>query len=353
MIKGLAESILNAKGFGEAMTKAGMAAKEAILRFALKEGIDELNKGLKDLFKQITGLEFSFVNLGKTIAKVLGIGGKSAGSIADTVGDVPLILNDPVKVIQGIGGAAGVAKAGAGAAASAGLSSMSGILSLASLGVDIAAGITNGIQNARMTSLLSGIELSTRAAKEQLVGGIQTALNEWLPWQKTTAEWVIKLYDALAGGRAVTAYPEGTPEYQKQLGGPLEQDQNFLDKISGSLTAMVASLNTLVTSGFNVVSGGTIAPIVGTPGGPAFGISGDAMTQLLGFSYQSTNALMTMAELHKSRFAVNLDNIDRNTAQSRPPIVIEQMVFNGDLDISKAREFANAVRKELELVGIT
>lgn len=195
LTKGIADNIVEWKNWEDVLTGIGKNIAKSLLSTildgALKPIKDYLNKdgGLFDtLSKGLTG----------TVSKLTGIG-KGLGGLPSPV-QVPEI--NPITGEVGSVSAGGATPmgggevGGGGSSGGGGTSGLSSFTNLASLGVSIASGITQGIQNSRMINLLGEIEISTRQTKEQLTGGIQTSLNTYLPELKHLTD----IWDVLANG---------------------------------------------------------------------------------------------------------------------------------------------------------
>ncbi len=122
----------------------------------MKLGADIVDTVLNHIIK--LALKPLMDNLDQILAKIPGLGGLAGG-------------------LGGGGSKSSSGGGGGGGAAGGGLSSALGI---AGLGVDIAAGITQGIQMAHLNNLMGEVEVSTRGALNQLIS-IQGTLNTYLP----------------------------------------------------------------------------------------------------------------------------------------------------------------------------
>ncbi len=230
MARNIAQSIIHWKGFGEAARKTLEAIGEAILRNIITKlldasgAIDILMKGLGKVLSSI-GLEGAGAAIGKTAAS------QAAGSVPTPAAP----------------------KTGGGSSAGGGLS---GALGWANLGVSAASGVVTGIQLARIESDVAKIEISTRQCKEQLTGGIQTALNTYLPelthlvdiWGALTNGPLQDIDDMLRYGvihvttdpSDIIAAPGSTP---KQQGSNTAPETTLADLALSSVAADVKSIS--------------------------------------------------------------------------------------------------------------
>lgn len=165
---GIANAIIHWEGFG----KAGIAVLEAVGKAILKNVIQQILDASGVVDTLVAGI-------GKVLSK---LGFDAAG-----------------KAVSGAGAAAQKAAASAApgakgaAGAGGGIGSLSSVLGIAGLGVSVASGIVQGIQGAHMEADIAKIEISTRQVKEQLVGGIQPTLDNWLP----KLDYLLNIWKAL------------------------------------------------------------------------------------------------------------------------------------------------------------
>ncbi len=149
----------------------------------------DLSKALADVITRTGDLGKAFAKVGTDIVAIVvdHIIAKALKPLLDAL-DKVLVKIPGLGSIPGAGGGGGASVptggggGGGGGGTGGGASSMLGtVTSLATLGVDIAAGITQGIQMSRLINLTGEIEISTRQVKEQLVGGVQPRLDMYLP----------------------------------------------------------------------------------------------------------------------------------------------------------------------------
>ncbi len=185
--QGLTDVITGAKGLGD-MLSGVLHSFETMF---VKSITDAFVKGVQDAFlstgiqqaisggvSKLVGAGLSAVGLG---AKVISGAAGTVGDIANSAATNSKVISDTLGGISQAGGEVANAASGAASVAGGAAGAFGGIVGAAGLGVAIASGIVQGIQGARQNNLLSGIEISTRATKEQLVGGIQPTLNTYLP----------------------------------------------------------------------------------------------------------------------------------------------------------------------------
>lgn len=169
------------KGVGDEWEKTGHRVKTLAQ--------DLSNVISRDLAGALRDVIFNINNIGKDFKKI-------GADIVDTILNhiiklalKPLMesLDKILAQIPGLGGLAGIGGGGGGAKSSSGGGGgsaagggLGGALGLVGLGVDIAAGITQGVQMAHLNNLMGEVEVSTRGALSQLVS-LQGTLNTYLP----------------------------------------------------------------------------------------------------------------------------------------------------------------------------
>lgn len=158
--KGIADSIIHAKSFGDAFTKMAQALKEAFLRTVVEGAIKEAIKGLD-------GFTASFSGLMSKMTSGLGslFGGGAGGGAAGGAG--------------GGGGAAG----GLGAAGGA----LGGVVgAIGSIG-SLISGVIGNFQMSGMKKTLDLIEKEVRYSQIHLANILEFA-NAWWPWLDNLAQ---------------------------------------------------------------------------------------------------------------------------------------------------------------------
>lgn len=164
------------KGVGDDWESTGRRAKSTAQ--------DLSNVISRDLAGTLKDVLFNISNIGKDFQKL-------GADIVDTVLNhiiklalKPLMdnLDQILAKIPGLGGLAGGGVTGGGGKSGGGGSSggVGSALGIASLGVDIASGITQGIQMAHLNNLMGEVEVSTRGTLNQLIS-IQGTLNTYFP----------------------------------------------------------------------------------------------------------------------------------------------------------------------------
>lgn len=200
LTKGIADNLIEWKDWGDALINIGKNVAKNFAETMLTGLLNPLKNGLDGKGGVFDGIAGS---LTKGLGSLLHLGGGAVGDIANA-GEVSssitaAALKDALgPTVSAVGAAAKGAGAAATSAASAAtstasaagsaassatglLSSIGSIANIAGAVAAIGSGITQGIQQAHANNLLGEIEISTRQVKEQLVGGIQPTLNQYLP----------------------------------------------------------------------------------------------------------------------------------------------------------------------------
>lgn len=157
--KGIADSIIHAKSFGDAFTKMANALKEAFLRTVVEGAIKEAIKGLDGFTASFSGLMSKMTS---GLGSLFGGGGGAAGGGAG-----------------GGGGAAG----GLGAAGGA----LGGVVgAIGSIG-SLISGVIGNFQMSGMNKTLDLIEKEVRYSQIHLANILEFA-NAWWPWLDNLAQ---------------------------------------------------------------------------------------------------------------------------------------------------------------------
>lgn len=150
--KDIANSILHAKNFGEAFTKAAGAIKDAFMRLVVEGAIKQMMLGLDGVSNMLGGL-------GKQLSSLLGgfgFGGSGGGAGGGNGGGG-----------GGVGGGGGLGSLGGGVNLITGITTaITGVLSY--------------VQGRHMEKDIASMEVTTRGVLNQLIG-IQGTMNKWLP----------------------------------------------------------------------------------------------------------------------------------------------------------------------------
>lgn len=285
----LAKSIIHWKGWGEGAKNVLEAVGEAILKTVIKRIldatglVDKLMDGITAVLSKIginaaTSAATSASSAGGALAASASSGGgSSAGSLLGSIGKLfgfgggGNSSGGSLASEAGLANSGGVFSAGGGSSSSGG----SGLLgSLFPNPVDLAMkaiqGIVQGIQTARMEADVAKIEISTRQTKEQLVGGVQPTLNQYLPnlvhlvdiWSTLlTANQILRDISARVGGVGNNAETAEILKYLSLLTTPYTSPDT-LQPIGGATVspdlgsmAMDSARGGKLSRGFNVLAG--------------------------------------------------------------------------------------------------
>jgi len=338
--KSIADNIVDAKDWGDVWKGVVKSIEKMFLETLIGSAFKLLGAeiirvtGLAAGLAKVFGVSGAVAGAGNAtsgaggLLGLLGLAKKTGASPVNLPGEMP--VGGDIDFSQGAtGGAGGSGGAGGGAG---GLGSLGGVLGIAGLGVSVASGIATGIQLAHIESDVAKIEISTRQAKEQLTGGIQFALNTWLPkLDHLTDGWAAlqKIVDVLqyglinvniasaTGGMDIAAAVAGQRTengkrnletggqtgYQGEVVDPMSDPAvtrfvNNVAKLGRGLADLNTSVETIArttarnASGYQLKAGEFFSPPVNagmTPGGSLKSIY-DRFASELGLSVEQVNA---------------------------------------------------------------
>lgn len=211
--KDIANSILHAKNFGEAFTKAAAAIKEAFMRMVVEGAIKQMMQGLDGVSNMLGGL-------GKQLNALLGGFGFGGGGSNNTP-----------------------STPGGGSGGSGGLGSLGGGMNLIAGITTAITGVLGYVQGRHMEKDIASMEVTTRGMLNQLMS-IQGSMNKYLPLlehnvQLVRLEGIEQGIMALSTGGGMSALVDGLQQAFTGLNVTLQQGFTSLISRVDTLTEVV------------------------------------------------------------------------------------------------------------------